>query len=70
VVKKGGRSDLTTNTVKCKIEQNYPSLVPLSFSSLSAALEAWTAEPRTTATRKHATPGKRISALLIRLSRK
>ena len=49
----------------------HPSLLEaLSFSSLSAALEAWTAEPRMTATRKHATPANRISALLMRLSRK
>uniref|UniRef100_A0A0A9DIA0 Uncharacterized protein n=1 Tax=Arundo donax TaxID=35708 RepID=A0A0A9DIA0_ARUDO len=41
-----------------------------SFSWLSAALEEWTSDPRIAAIRKHPTPGKRTSALLIRPSRK
>ena len=41
-----------------------------SFASLSAALDEWTADARQTAIKKQATPGNRISALLIRSSKK
>lgn len=36
----------------------------LSLALLSLALDLWTAEPRQTAIKKQATPGKRISALI------
>jgi hypothetical protein len=41
-----------------------------SFASLSAAFEVCTIEPKQTAIKKHPTPGKRISARLIRSSKK